>query len=109
MGKEGKKNQCPECHFLIGEDSRFCSKCGSFAEEKADTLTYTPPLEKILDYRLHFLPGDQFGTRYKIVEEIGRGGMGHVYKANDMELPILVLSKDLKKRHGLPDPSRMRM
>lgn len=47
MGKEDKKIQCPKCDFLVGEDSRFCGKCGSFVEEKADTLTYTPPLEKI--------------------------------------------------------------
>ena len=107
MGDKDKNIQCPQCQSHIADDSRFCNRCGHYMVDKADTLTYTPPLEKILDDHLRFSPGDKFGPRYRIIEEIGRGGMGRIYKAEDQELNITVALKMIRSAYS-SDPRFIR-
>jgi len=89
--------QCPKCYTLNSDDSQFCSKCGSSLGDLFETLSY-PRSEGKAENVDHFTPGEMFDRRYRIIEEIGCGGMGHVFKAEDTELNITVALKIIRPR-----------
>lgn len=89
--------KCPACQSGNPADSRYCHKCGSALQESvAGTLSYSPAQKTTVSESLKFSPGEKFGDRYTIIEEIGRGGMGRVYKAEDHELGITVVLKMIR-------------
>ena len=76
--------ECPKCHFENSTDSSFCNKCGTQItpiEEvpRAATETIQIPIKELT-------PGSTFAKRYQIIEELGKGGMGRVYKVLDKEI-----------------------
>ena len=75
---------CPKCGFDNPSASSFCNKCGaqiSPIEELAPAITETIqiPVKELA-------PGSTFAKRYQIIEELGKGGMGRVYKVLDKEI-----------------------
>ena len=84
---------CPGCSFANPDDSYFCAKCGSqlgsFPEDLNSTETYLTPLPVLA-------VGSTFADRYQIIEELGRGGMGRVYKVLDNEIHEKVALKILR-------------
>src|SRR5262245_22701571 len=53
-----------------------------------------------------FTPGTILGERYRIVSLLGRGGMGEVYRAEDLKLEEMVALKFLPRRLS-DSPSRV--
>src|SRR5436309_15975114 len=48
-----------------------------------------------------FAPGSIIAGRYRLVALLGRGGMGEVYRADDLTLDHPIALKFLAARHGL--------
>jgi len=72
---------CPKCSTENTRDSRFCKTCAAALTGAPDTgVTLTQTLTRPIQ---ELSPGALFAGRYQIIEDLGQGGMGHVFKALD--------------------------
>lgn len=92
--------QCGRCFTLNAADAGFCAKCGGPLETRRDTMSLPSPDGVAGTANAPLAPGELFAGRYRIVEEIGRGGMGRVYKAEDTVLDITVALKVIRPELG---------
>jgi serine/threonine protein kinase/TolB-like protein/Tfp pilus assembly protein PilF len=74
--------KCPKCHYENPDDTFYCGRCKTPLkplEEISVTKTLETPPKGLTS-------GTTFATRYEVIEELGKGGMGRVYKALDKEI-----------------------
>lgn len=87
--------QCPNCSYENPQETNFCGKCATplslAGKQKKESFTQTFYRPKgSMDM------GILFDGRYQIIEELGEGGMGRVYKVLDTDINELVTLKILK-------------
>lgn len=85
--------QCPKCKTDNPDESVFCAKCGTQIKE---TEEKSLPTQTIEAPREELTTGSKFAGRYQIIEELGQGGMGKVYKVLDKETNEKVALKLIK-------------
>jgi len=86
---------CPKCHSENPETNQFCADCGTrliprFKDVRPEvTKTLQTPIKE-------YSTGSIFAGRYQIIEELGKGGMGRVYKAFDTKIKEKIALKLIK-------------
>jgi serine/threonine protein kinase/tetratricopeptide (TPR) repeat protein len=102
--------KCPKCHADNPDTKQFCGDCGTplpsargpepnspefgIVSPKSSTETFQSPIKELTT-------GTTFAGRYQIIEELGRGGMGKVYKVFDTDIKEKIALKLLRPEIAL--------
>ncbi|MFC2163785.1 protein kinase [Acidobacteriota bacterium] len=87
------QTKCPKCDSDNSKDSKFCKECGTQLIPPIEIPTLTKTLERPA---LGLTRGTIFANRYEIIEELGRGGMGRVYRVDDTTVKEEIALKLIK-------------
>jgi len=86
--------KCPKCHSDNTDTLKFCGECGTQLPPPHD---HPPVATETLQTPVHELTtGSTFAGRYQVIEELGHGGMGRVYKVQDTDIKEKVALKLLR-------------
>jgi serine/threonine-protein kinase len=119
--------RCGTCGSEVSDGSRFCAGCGAPADAADSFTTQTVAISapraasasagagvsrsshfSHVRPQGRFTPGTLLGGRYRIVAMLGKGGMGEVYRADDLALDQPVALKFLPEALALNEDALAR-
>ena len=83
--------KCHKCNFENPDNARLCGNCTTSLTPSEEISV--PHTETLQISRKELTSGSTFAGRYQVIEELGSGGMGKVYKVLDKEMKEKVALK----------------
>jgi non-specific serine/threonine protein kinase len=98
--------KCPQCSGENAATQRFCGECGTPLAGEFQPKTPVPAADETLSLpSLGLDAGELFARRYQVVEELGMGGMGRVYRVLDRklneEIALKIIRPDVASDRGI--------
>ena len=86
--------KCPKCQADNPDDTLFCGKCGTkFDTEEEAPVSLTKTIETPTE---ELTRGSVIADRYEVIEELGKGGMGKVFRVEDKKIKEEIALKLIK-------------
>ena len=85
--------KCPKCQTENPDTQKYCGECAAPLTPSDAQPSFTKTLETHSD---ELTRGTLFAGRYEIIEELGKGGMGRVYRAEDTKVKEEIALKLIK-------------
>ncbi len=85
--------KCPKCKSGNPDTVKFCGECGTQLPPSSRDIQVTETIETAQE---ELTRGTTFAGRYEIIEELGKGGMGKVYRVEDIKLKQEIALKLIK-------------
>ncbi len=89
--------KCPKCRADNPETLKFCGECGTRLASSDDSRAQVTVT--LQSHPGGLVMGSTFAGRYQVIEELGKGGMGHVYKVFDTtikeKIALKLISPDI--------------
>jgi serine/threonine protein kinase/tetratricopeptide (TPR) repeat protein len=95
--------KCPKCQAENPETKQFCGDCGTQLIPTKEICA--SPTETLQTPVKELTTGSTFAGRYQIIEELGHGGMGRVYKVQDTKIGEKIALKLIRPEAGLDKKS----
>lgn len=85
--------KCPKCSKEVSLGEFYCSRCGV---ELSNNTSVNSDRTLTLSMAFHRLKrGDVLAQRYEVIEELGSGAMGRIYKVHDIKIGEKIAMKVL--------------
>ena len=91
--------KCPKCQFENPQESTYCGRCATRLDSPREP--WHPVTETMGTAREELTTGSTFAGRYQVIEELGQGGMGKVYKVQDTKVGEKIALKLIRPEAGL--------
>lgn len=85
--------KCPECSRAVSLEEIYCSRCGIELPKKA--IVYSDRTQTLSMAFRRLRRGDVLVQRYEVIEELGSGAMGKIYKVQDKKIGEVMAMKVL--------------